>query len=200
MPYGASHIWSRLFFIGSTEIDLIMQKGSYSTRFSQIVKKTCPIRPAKFDRHSHISAGHSLRVTYIVSLQVWRKTNIPLWLSRAGIINREADARPPLCRNRTFIFLIGTSVFSSKLVVVIDNWDSIIVNREPMLLFPFLDDLHFHTVFGFLKTFIQPVLPHGSKESRPGDALGQFGFFLTKGFPEEPPSQSSVLIRIRRWD
>ena len=36
----------------------------------QMVKKMCPIRPAKFDRNCRISAGHSLRVTYIVSLLV----------------------------------------------------------------------------------------------------------------------------------
>ena len=36
----------------------------------QMVNAMCPVQPAKYDRNSRISAGHSLRVTYIVSLQV----------------------------------------------------------------------------------------------------------------------------------
>ena len=36
----------------------------------QMVKKMCPIRPAKYDRNSRISAGHMQEVTYMVSLQI----------------------------------------------------------------------------------------------------------------------------------
>ena len=36
----------------------------------QMVKKMCPIRTAKYDRHNRIAPGHVQRVEYIASLTV----------------------------------------------------------------------------------------------------------------------------------
>ena len=43
---------------------------SLSANFSQISKKMCPVRSAKYERQSRTAVGHALEVEYIAAVMV----------------------------------------------------------------------------------------------------------------------------------